>query len=320
MSRSTPIVPCDDQNITIAAEIIKSGGLVAFGTETVYGLGADATNGEAVAKIFSAKGRPTFNPLISHVTKLAEVSELGIVTDVATEITSKHWPGPLTLVLKKSSECPVSELTTAGLNTIAIRIPARDVSRDFLAACDIPIAAPSANASGGISPTHAEHVAASLPSPDDGGPQIILNTGPCDVGLESTVLDLSTATPTLLRPGAITKENIEAIIGPIALAETDDTAPRSPGMLSRHYAPSTPLRMNADTPNEGEVMLGFGSSSIAADLNLSETGDLLEASANLFDMLHRLDKMDASGIAVTPIPSDGLGYAINDRLKRAVAR
>ena len=320
MSRPAPIVPCDERNIEAAAKIIKSGGLVAFGTETVYGLGADATNGQAVAKIFAAKGRPTFNPLISHVTDLDDASKLAVITDVASTVAAKHWPGPLTLVLEKTNDCPISELTTAGLNTIAVRIPGREISRDFLNACGVPVAAPSANASGAISPTRAEHVADSLPGPSDGGPELILDTGPCDVGLESTVLDLSTDTPTLLRPGAVTKEDLESIIGPIRVAESDDIAPRSPGMLSRHYAPKTPLRMNASHPEANEVMLGFGPTSFPVELNLSESGDLLEASVNLFHMLHRLDAMGATGIAVTSIPADGLGHAINDRLKRAVAK
>lgn len=317
MSRLAPIVPCDDHNIESAANIIKAGGLVAFGTETVYGLGADATNGQAVAKIFAAKGRPAFNPLISHVTNLKDAERLAVIPDMASEIAAKYWPGPLTLVLKKTHNCPISELTTAGLDTVAIRIPGRDVSRDFLDACERPVAAPSANASGGISPTNAGHVASSLPHPRDGGPEMILDTGPCDVGLESTVLDLSTDTPTLLRPGAVTKEDLEAIIGPIELAGSDDTAPRSPGMLSRHYAPSTPLRMNAEKAEKDEVMLGFGHTLTDVDMNLSESGDLLEASANLFQMLHRLDAMNAAGIAVMPIPTKGLGHAINDRLRRA---
>lgn len=320
MANPSPIVPCDERNIETAAQIIKSGGLVAFGTETVYGLGADATDGQAVAKIFSAKERPTFNPLISHVTDLDGVTALAIVTDAASEVAAKHWPGPLTLVLSKTHDCPISDLTTAGLDTIAVRIPGRNISRDFLTACGVPVAAPSANASGAISPTQAEHVAASLPGPSDGGPEMILDTGPCDVGLESTVLDLSTDAPTLLRPGAVTKEDLEAILGPIGVAGSDDTAPRSPGMLSRHYAPKTPLRINAIHAEADEVVLGFGSGSLPVSLNLSENGDLLEASANLFQMLHRLDAMGAGGIAVTSIPNVGLGNAINDRLRRAAAK
>jgi L-threonylcarbamoyladenylate synthase len=320
MPNPAPIVPCDERNIRTAADIISAGGLVAFGTETVYGLGADATNAEAVAKIFAAKGRPTFNPLISHVTNLNAVTNIGHVTEIATKVANTYWPGPLTLVLQKTDTCNVTKLTTAGLDTVAIRIPGRDIARGFLNACGVPIAAPSANASGGISPTQATHVASSLPGPDEGGPVLILDTGPCDVGLESTVLDLSTETPTLLRPGAVTREDIEQLIGPIALAGTDDKTPKSPGMLSRHYAPATPLRTDAVDQQTGEVVLGFGQTDITVDLNLSETGDLLEASANLFDMLHRLDALNASGIAVTPIPKMGLGNAINDRLRRAVAR
>lgn len=317
MASHTPIVICDDSTIRAAAKIIRSGGLVAFGTETVYGLGADATSGHAVAKIFAAKGRPTFNPLISHVTDLDAVASLAVVTDAAQLIAAKHWPGPLTLVLKKADECSISDLTTAGLDTVAVRIPGRGISRDFLDACGLPVAAPSANASGAISPTRAQHVASSLPAPGDGGPEMILDTGPCEVGLESTVLDLSTDTPTLLRPGAITREEIETLVGPITLAGVNDTAPRSPGMLSRHYAPATPLRVNVKDAADGDLILGFGPSDAQVTLNLSETGDLVEASANLFTMLHQLDGMNASGIAVRPIPEDGLGHAINDRLRRA---
>lgn len=320
MPNPAPIVPCDERSIQTAADIISSGGLVAFGTETVYGLGADATDGAAVAKIYAAKGRPTFNPLISHVTNLDTVRKIGHVSDIAAQVANAYWPGPLTLVLQKTTNCAISQLTTAGLDTVAVRIPGRDIVRDFLDACGAPVAAPSANASGGISPTQAAHVAASLPGPDQGGPELILDTGACDVGLESSVLDLSTDTPTLLRPGAVTREDIERLIGPIAIAGSDDTAPKSPGMLSRHYAPRTPLRRDAVDQRAGEVVLGFGPTEIIADLNLSQSGDLLEASANLFDMLHRLDAMDASGIAVTPIPKMGLGHAINDRLKRAVDR
>ena len=319
MPHPAPIVPCDERSIRTAADIIKAGGLVAFGTETVYGLGADATDGAAVAKIYAAKGRPTFNPLISHVTDVESVRQIGHVSDIAVEIATAYWPGPLTLVLQKTDHSTISQLTTAGLGTVAVRIPGRDIARDFLDACGVPVAAPSANASGGISPTQAAHVAASLPGSEQGGPELILDTGACDVGLESSVLDLSTDTPTLLRPGAVTREDIERLMGPIALAGSNDTAPRSPGMLSRHYAPNTPLRMNAVDQRADEVVLGFGPTEIKADLNLSQRGDLLEASANLFDMLHQLDAMDASSIAVTPIPTIGLGHAINDRLQRANA-
>lgn len=317
MTARTPIIPCNDRNIGVAAEIIRNGGLIGFGTETVYGLGADATNGEAVAKIYAAKGRPSFNPLISHVPNFDAVAALADVSDTARALADHYWPGPLTLVFPRARNCPVSDLTTAGLDTVAVRIPGRDAARDLLIACGVPVAAPSANASGGISPTRAAHVAASLPGPADGGPEIILDTGPSDVGLESTVLDISTTTPTLLRPGGITREDIEALIGRIDIAGTDDTAPRSPGMMSRHYAPKTPLRMNATAPNKGEVFLGFGPAPASVDMNLSPSSDLIEASANLFEMLHRLDAMNAAGIAVMPIPETGLGLAINDRLRRA---
>lgn len=317
MASPAPIVPCNDRNISIAAQIIRDGGLIGFGTETVYGLGADATNGEAVARIFAAKGRPSFNPLISHVPNVDAVAALANIPTIARDIADKYWPGPLTLVFRKASNCPISDLTTAGLNTVAVRIPGRDAARDLLDACAVPVAAPSANASGAISPTRAEHVSASLPGPADGGPKLILDMGPSDVGLESTVLDVTTSPPALLRPGGITIEDIEALVGPIDIAGTDDIAPRSPGMMSRHYAPTTPLRMNATSRNDGEVLLGFGPTSLHVEMTLSESGDLIEASAHLFEMLHHLDAMDATGIAVMPIPDTGLGLAINDRLRRA---
>lgn len=318
MAGKTPIRPMDDAAIDEAAGIIRQGGLIGFATETVYGLGGDATNGDAVARIFAAKGRPTFNPLISHVADLHDIDKIGAMDARADQLAEAFWPGALTLVLNKSENCGIADLTTAGLATVAVRIPARDRARQFLAACGVPVAAPSANASGAVSPTLAEHVQASLPGPDDGGPQIILDDGPCDVGLESTVIDLSTRTATLLRPGGITKEDIERVIGPIAIAGSDDHAPKSPGMMSRHYAPETLVRMNAKSARPGEVFLGFGAIDDANGLNLSLDGDLTQAAANLFQMLHILDGRGATAIAVAPIPETGLGFAINDRLRRAV--
>ena len=318
MSAKTPIRPMDDAAIRDAAGIIRNGGLVAFATETVYGLGGDATNAAAVARIYAAKGRPSFNPLISHVGDIAAVEEIAVVDDRAQALADAFWPGPLTLVMNKSEACRVSELTTAGLSTVAVRIPARPRARAFLAACGVPVAAPSANASGGVSPTAAAHVAASLPGPDDGGPALILDDGPCDVGVESTVVDLSTTQATLLRPGGIGREDIERITGPLAIAGSDDHAPKSPGMLSRHYAPNARLRMNADAPGPDEVFLGFGHIHAPGGENLSPTGDLTEAAANLFRILHAFDDADVNAIAVAPIPEAGLGLAINDRLRRAV--
>lgn len=301
-----------------AGKLIRDGALIAFATETVYGLGGDATNADAVARIFAAKGRPSFNPLISHVPDLRAAHEIAEFDDRAIALANKYWPGPLTLVLPKSSNCAVAGLTTAGLDTIAVRIPGSEAARKFLNICNVPIAAPSANRSGGVSPTRAEHVQASLPGPDDGGPALILDGGACDVGLESTVVDLSTEVTTLLRPGGLSKDDIEAIVGPIAIAGNDDSAPKSPGMLSRHYAPTAALRMNVERPNEGEVFVGFGSVSTPGHPNLSVSGDLIEAAANLFDTLHEIDASGATQIAIAPIPDTGLGLAINDRLRRAV--
>ncbi len=318
MDTSAPIRPMDDAAIDDAAGIIRGGGLVAFATETVYGLGGDATNGEAVARIFAAKGRPSFNPLISHIADLTQLPALAQHDERAEKLAAAFWPGPLTLILKKSQDCPIADLTTAGLDTVAVRIPGRERARRFLSACGVPVAAPSANTSGGVSPTLARHVAASLPGPDDGGPQLILDDGPCEVGLESTVVDLSTATTALLRPGGISKEDIEAVTGPLALAGTDDHAPKSPGMLSRHYSPKAKLRMNAEAAAGGEAFLGFGSTTTDAAMNLSPSGDMAEAAANLFRMLHALDEQGVDAIAVAPIPETGLGLAINDRLRRAV--
>ena len=318
MGAPAPIRPMDDAAIADAAGIIRGGGLVAFATETVYGLGADATNGEAVARIYAAKGRPSFNPLISHVADIQQVTSIAVMDERAEKLADALWPGPLSIVMNKTADCPVSELTTAGLSTIAVRIPARERARRFLDACGVPVAAPSANASGAVSPSLAIHVQSSLPGPEDGGPQMILDDGPCEVGLESTVVDLSTPVATLLRPGGISREDLERVLGPVALAGADDHAPKSPGMMSRHYAPKAPLRMNAQGPEADEVFLGFGGIGTPDDMNLSPNGDLTEAAANLFRMLHQLDDGGAARIAVAPIPDTGLGFAINDRLRRAV--
>jgi len=320
MGAKAPIRRMDEAAIDEAAAIIRRGGIVGFATETVYGLGADATNGTAVARIYAAKQRPSFNPLISHVPDMKSVDAIATMDDRARALAEAFWPGPLSIVLNKSANSPIADLTTAGLDTVAVRIPARTSARRFLEACGVPVAAPSANASGAISPTLAEHVQASLPGPGDGGPELILDDGPCEVGLESTVVDLSTPTPTLLRPGGVSRELLEQVLGPLALAGSDDHAPKSPGMLSRHYAPTAPLRLNAMAPEPGESFLGFGPITVPGGLNLSPLSDTVEAAANLFEMLHRLDAAEPAGIAVAPIPDTGLGLAINDRLGRAAKR
>lgn len=315
-----PIRAMDPTAIADAASIIANGGLVAFATETVYGLGADATNPDAVARVFAAKGRPTFNPLISHVATIDAARALGVFTPDGEKLAAAYWPGPLTLVAAKNTTCPIATLVTAGLDTVALRVPGNAAARTFLSACECPVAAPSANRSGGVSPTRAKHVAASLPGPANDGPDLILDGGACDVGLESTVVDITGDQLVILRLGGLSQEDIERVVGPVLLAGSDDTAPKSPGMLSRHYAPRADLRLNVQTPTEGEVFLGFGDITAPNALNLSPTADLKEAAANLFDMLYELDASGTAGVAVAPIPNHGLGAAINDRLQRACIR
>lgn len=307
------IAPMNPESIARAADLLRQGELVAFPTETVYGLGADATNDTAVARIFEAKNRPTFNPLITHVPDRESVADYAEVTPMAELVAARFWPGPLTLVLPRRPDSGLSHLTSAGLDTVAIRVPSHDSARQLLQSAGIPIAAPSANRSGLLSPTTAAHVADQL------GDHVamILDDGPCAVGLESTVLDLSGETPTILRQGGLPQEDIEDVLGrPVPIASTDDDAPKSPGMLTRHYAPSRPLRMNAAAAQPGEALLGFGAVA-GAKKNLSPSGNLVEAAANLFAYLHALDIPAYSGIAVSPIPETGLGRAINDRLRRA---
>lgn len=318
---SNAIRCADDAAIAAAAEALREGDLVAFPTETVYGLGADATNERAVARIFEAKGRPHFNPLIVHVPGLAEAERIAVLDDRAHRLARRFWPGALTLVLPRRDDAGLSKLVSAGLDTVAVRVPAHPLAEKLLTAVGRPIAAPSANRSGAVSPTRAVHVAGSLPSPEAGGPAIILDSGPCAIGLESTVVDLSGADAALLRPGGIAVEEIEAEIGALAGGGDDDTAPKSPGMMSRHYAPATPLRLDAAAAGPGEALVGFGPTAPAdAAANLSPTGDLLEAAANLFEILHRLDAEAHASIAVMPVPYEGLGLAINDRLERAARR
>jgi L-threonylcarbamoyladenylate synthase len=298
-----------------AARLIRAGRLVAFPTETVYGLGADATQDRAVAAIFAAKGRPAFNPLIAHVLDAAEARRYVAWNDTAERLASTFWPGPLTLVLPRIEGCRLSLLVSAGLDTAAVRAPSHPIARDLIASSGVPIAAPSANRSGAISPTRPEHVVESLGASVD----LVIDGGPCDVGLESTVLDLTTPTPTLLRPGGTTREAIEAVIGAVEAGPAIGVAGtlHSPGQLESHYAPRAAVRLNATAAESGEILLGFGR--VAGAMNLSPGGDLVEAAANLFSMLRALDASGTSRIAIAPIPESGLGLAINDRLRRAAA-
>jgi L-threonylcarbamoyladenylate synthase len=311
--------------IDAAAGLLRSGQLVAFGTETVYGLGADAQNPRAVAAIFDAKGRPHFNPLICHYPSADAAFEHVEASPLAIKLAANFWPGPLSLVLPRRVTCPVALLAGAGLETLAIRVPAHPVAQRLIAALGRPIAAPSANRSGSISPTTAAHVLAQL----NGRIAAIIDTGPCDVGVESTVLDLSGPTPFLLRPGGISLESLEAVIGRIARGITPATAEaartlRSPGLLVSHYAPALPLRLNATDASPDEALLAFGPApSAALTFQLSETKNLTEAASRLFEALHWLDAEAAAQnlrqIAAMPIPNHSLGLAINDRLTRAAA-
>lgn len=314
------IVPADKNSIAEASGLLRNGKLVAFPTETVYGLGGNATDDKAVAAIYAAKGRPEFNPLIVHVATVAQLDELIEWNETARLLASQFWPGPLTLVLPRKKSCPVSLLASAGMDTLAVRIPSHTVAQQLLKEVGLPIAAPSANASGKLSPTAPVHVAESLGDKVD----LVLAGGKSQIGLESTVVDV-TGTPTILRPGGITKEQLEKLIGKITYAHAPNYAsPKpSPGMLKSHYAPNLPLRLNATEVAAEEALLAFGPTLLkggAMRLNLSEQGDLNEAAANLFSMLRQLDQPKFKGIAVVKIPEDGLGAAINDRLQRAAVR
>lgn len=301
--------------IAEGARILKAGGLVAFPTETVYGLGADAMRTRAVARLFEAKGRPAFNPLIVHVGS-AEWATEHIGPDSRFETLARNfWPGPLSLVMNQKPGSSIVESVTAGLSSIAVRCPADEIAQALLNAADRPLAAPSANRSGAVSPTLAAHVEESLGDKVD----LILDGGPCSVGLESTVLDLTTSAATILRPGAVTAEQISALIGPVAVNKESSHTPKSPGQMLSHYAPSLPLRLNATEAGSGEALLGFGSTA-GATLNLSSESNTSEAAANLFAMLRTLDDPRRfNAIAVAPIPDIGLGIAINDRLRRAAS-
>ena len=319
----TQILPAGDPAVAEAARCLREGGLVAFPTETVYGLGADATQAAAIARLYEAKGRPSFNPLIAHVVDLAAARKIARFDATATRLAEAFWPGPLTLVLPKTDNCPVAELATAGLDTVAIRVPAHGIARDILRAFGGAVVAPSANISGHVSPTTAAHVASDL----TGRVDLILDGGPVEVGVESTIVACFDV-PILLRPGGLPREAIERVLGHALqrLPEdtvNDDAQPLAPGMLASHYAPRTPVRLNATSVEPDEALLAFGDAGIdganAAKtvMNLSATGDLAEAAANLFGYLRALDARLARAIAVMPVPHHGLGEAINDRLRRA---
>lgn len=339
MSQIKPVTP---QSLAQAADILKKGGLVAFPTETVYGLGADATSNAAVARIYAAKNRPDFNPLISHFAAAKDALAAAGIPEKPAQGERPHaawarklahyfWPGPMTLILPKGKNCPVCDLATSGLDTVAVRVPAHPVARDLIILAGRPLAAPSANASGEISPTSPAHVAQSLGDKVD----LILAGGACSVGLESTVIDLSGDAPLILRPGAVTAEDLAPVLEMAVASDfgVKDAAhkPRSPGQTLRHYAPSIPIRLRAVDVAEGEALLSFGSTRFmglrsggSADSlpetmhkSLSRTGDLHEAAANLFAMLRALDRPEHTGIAVMDVPETGLGIAINERLRRA---
>lgn len=316
---TTRTIRADAAAAAEAARCLAAGGLVAFPTETVYGLGADATNGPAIARLYEAKGRPSFNPLIAHVGDLGAAQALARFSEDALTLARAFWPGPLTLVLPKANTCNVADLATAGLDSIAVRIPNHPVAREIIAALGKPVVAPSANRSGHVSPTTAQHVLTDL----RGRIELIVDGGATPVGVESTIVACLTR-PTLLRPGGLAREAIERVLGrPLAEGAliAEDDAPLAPGMLPSHYAPKARLRLNAACAHEGETLLAFGPvpPNSGKVLNLSPGGHLVEAAANLFSHLRALDAAGATAIAVMPIPHEGLGEAINDRLARAAA-
>jgi len=305
-----------------AARVLAAGGLVAFPTETVYGLGADATNGEAVARLYDAKGRPSFNPLIAHVADIAAARALARFARAAEQLAAAFWPGPLTLVLPRRADCPVADLATAGLETIAVRVPNHPVARDILRAFGRAVVAPSANRSGHVSPTTAQHVLADL----RGRIELIVDGGPTPVGLESTIVACLDR-PVLVRPGGLPRAEIERLV-PLTEAPATapaEAAPIAPGQLASHYAPRARLRLDVERVESGEALLAFGPTAVPGAehttimLNLSPRGDLIEAAANLFSHLRALDAAGATVIAVMAVPHEGLGEAINDRLARAAA-
>jgi len=300
----TQVFPFTDDAIAEAARLILAGEPVAVATETVYGLAADATNAEAVARIYEAKGRPSFNPLIVHVSDLDAAEAIGSFDSSARALAEQHWPGPLTLVVPLEAEAPVASLVTAGLPTIGLRVPAHPAMQALLRATGRPLAAPSANASGAISPTRANHVLKSL----GGRIPLIIDAGPTERGIESTIVAATDGELRLLRRGPIEVDAAEAAASTI----------EAPGQLASHYAPSKPLRLNAESAEQDEYLIGFGG--ISGDASLSASGDLVEAAARLFDLLHQADGSDKRRIAVAPVPNHGLGAAINDRLRRAAHR
>ena len=302
------------EGIAEAAALLRAGGLVAMPTETVYGLAADARDDRAVARIYAAKNRPSFNPLIVHLPDLAQVARYAVLTPGAEGLAQAFWPGPLTMVLPLRDDSRLSPWVTAGLTTVAIRLPAHPVARDLLRAFGGPVAAPSANPSGRVSPTRAAHVLAGL----SGRIEAVLEGGPCTVGVESTIIAMD-GPPALLRPGGVSVEAIEAVLGaPLALPG-DPALPKAPGQLASHYAPEAGVRLNAEAGRPGEVLVGFGA--VKGDLTLSDGGDLLEAAASLFHLLREADALAGPGgaIAFASVPETGLGRAINDRLRRAAA-
>ena len=309
------IFKAEDSQITVAAELIKNGKLVAFPTETVYGLGANAFDAKAVASIFAAKGRPTFNPLISHIAEPDALTEFAQADSRATALAKKFWPGPLTFVLPRKDENPALDLVCAGLKTMTVRCPRHKIALELIKKSGVPIAAPSANRSQTISPTTAEAVYESLGERVD----MILDGGACEVGVESTILDLTTPKAVLLRAGGVTKEELETFLGEeVLISDGNPNKPTSPGQLLKHYAPCKKLRINATSREEGELFIGFGAEYDWAEMNLSPSGDLNEAAAHLFAYMRQADKTDGfTKLAMAPIPCDGLGLAINDRIKRA---
>lgn len=317
-------VESNGARIADAARYLSRGDLVVVPTETVYGLAADSTNGAAVARIYSAKGRPQFNPLISHIASRAMADTHGLFNETASRLADRFWPGPLTLVVAKRPGSAISDLATAGLDTVALRWPDSPVTCAVITAFGKPIAAPSANRSGRITPTTAEAAIEEL------GERVamVIDAGPCRIGLESTIVACTGDAPTLLRPGGVPTSEIESALGrPLArpMTDADPEKPAAPGMLASHYAPDARVRLNARHVEAGDALLAFGpdlpagADAATAALNLSQSGDLVEAAANLFTYLRRLDASGAATIAVAPVPDTGLGEAINDRLQRAAA-
>lgn len=315
MTMSPRILPPDAESLRLCADRLAHGGLVALPTETVYGLAANARDDKAVAGIYAAKGRPSFNPLIVHLAFGHEAENYAQVTPLARKLMRAFWPGPLTLVLERRADSPLSLLVSAGLDSVALRVPSHPVAHDLLKISGLPLAAPSANLSGKISPTTAQHVATEFAGTD----LPILDGGACIVGLESTVIDARGTEPILLRPGGITEEQITAACGLLPVPPASTGAFHSPGMLASHYAPDRPVRLNVHSAKKDEAFLGFGTPRPEYTLNLSPQGDLTEGAANLFSYLRRLDTIPYTGIAVATIPETGLGVAINDRLRRAAA-